>query len=108
MLNLIRFAWPLAMLTLLAGCQSAYTRLRVTNPRGELIADWVAVGRIVRTDQGYRITAVERISGPPYSIRSRYPDGWRTTAVGPNISHWRCPAPEWLQGSDVDRSEFAK
>ena len=107
-MNLFRFAGPLAALTLLAGCQSNYTRLRVTNPRGERIADWVAIGPIVPVDNGYRITAVERISGPPYPILTRYPDGWRTTAVGPNIRHWRCPAPDWLREIDLDDSGVAK
>lgn len=104
-----RFAWPLAAATLLAGCLSThprYTRLRVTNPRGELIADWVAVGPITRVENGYRTTAVERTSGPPYSTLTRYPDGWPTTAVGPNISHWHCPAPDWLQ--EFESYGFAK
>lgn len=103
-----RFAWPLAVLMLSACCHSTYhgtyTRLRVTNPRGELIADWVAVGPIWPVERGYCITAVERISGPPRPILTRYPDGWRTAAVGPNIRHWRCPAPDWLQESDADGS----
>jgi len=103
-----RFAWPLAVLMLSACCHSTYTRLRVTNPRGELIADWVAVGPIYPVGRGYRIIAVERISGPPHPILTRYPDGWRTTAVGPNIRHWRCPAPDWLQEIDDDGSGRAR
>ena len=92
----------------LVGCQSNYTRLAVTNPRGERIADWVAVGPIIPLERGYRIKAVERLSGPPHPILTRYPDGWRTTVVGPNIHHWRCPAPAWLYEDDDDRSAQAR
>ena len=87
----------LAALLLTAGCAShRYTRLRVTNHRGEVIAEWVARGAIHRSDRGYRITAVERESGEPYPLLSKYPDGWRTTVVGPHILRWRCGEPYWL------------
>lgn len=92
----LRFLAPLAALTLLAGCQTTYTRLRVTNFRNEVISEWVARGPIHPIERGYRITAVERISAPPYSTLTTYPDGWRTTVVGPHIRHWHCPEPYWL------------
>lgn len=88
-------AWLLAALPLLAGCET-YTRLRITNPRGELIADWVARGPVWHVEEGYRITAVERTEGCPYPLTARYPDGWRTTVVGANIRRWRCNKPAWL------------
>ena len=88
------FLLLLAVLTL-NGC-ATYTKLRVTDRRGGLIADWVARGHIHRTEFGYRVTAVERESGPPYPTLSKYPDGWRTTVTGPNIVHWRCAKPLWL------------
>jgi hypothetical protein len=87
----------LAALALTTGCASnRYTMLRVTDHRGGLIAEWVARGYVKRTDQGYRITAVERISGPPHSLLSKYPDGWHTTVTGPHILRWRCGQPYWL------------
>ena len=87
----------LAALFLTAGCTShRYTKLRVTNHRGEVIAEWVARGYVSRSAQGYRITAVERQSGEPYPLLSKYPDGWRTNVVGPHILRWRCGQPYWL------------
>ena len=87
----------LAALLLTAGCGAQhYTKLRVTNPRGEILAEWVARGSIYRTAQGYRITAVERQSGEPHPLLSKYPDGWRTNVTGPHIVHWRCGQPDWL------------
>ena len=87
----------LAVLVLAGGCASGhYTKLRVTNHRGEIMAEWVARGHILRSEKGYRITAVERRSGPPHPIFSKYPDGWHTTVTGPHILHWRCGKPFWL------------
>ncbi len=87
----------LAALVFTAGCASErFTKLRVTNHRGEVLAEWVARGYVLRSEQGYRITAVERLSGPPHPILSRYPDGWRTTVAGPHILRWRCGEPYWL------------
>ena len=53
-------------------------------------------------ERGYGITAVERISGPPYSIVSHYPDGWPTVVTGPHIRHWHCPKPQWLAEYEGD------
>ena len=86
-----------AALTLATGCASQrFTRLRVTDHHGAVLAEWVARGFIRRSEQGYRITAVERVSGPPFAIVSRYPEGWRTTVTGPHILHWRSGKPLWL------------
>lgn len=93
----------LAALVLVTGCQTTkFTKLRVTNHRGEMIAEWTAKGAVSATERGYRITAVERLSGPPYSTYTRYPDGWRTNAVGPHILRWRCQKPLWLAELDGD------
>ena len=94
--NLPRATWLLLALPFLGGCQATYTDLRVTNPRGELIADWVARGYIWHIEEGYRITAVERTDGPPYGKTTRYPDGWRTTVVGPYVHRTPCAKPAWL------------
>jgi hypothetical protein len=72
----------------------------VTNPRGELIAEWVARGYVYHNEVGYRITAVERMDAERFSKPARYPDGWRTTVVGPVIHHWRCAKPAWLEAED--------
>ena len=74
----------------------AYYRVRVTNPRGELVADWVAVGFVARTETGYRFRAVERLSAPPHMQSIRYPEGRQVEASGPNIIVARCPEPLWL------------
>jgi len=87
---------------LLCGCQNSFTRFQVTNYRNELIAEWVARGYVEPLERGYGITAVERISGPPYSITSHYPDGWPTVVTGPHIWHWRCAKPHWLAVYDGD------
>ena len=56
-------------LAVLTGCQSLpftaphYTHFRVTNYRGELIADWTAEGDYGRVGPAYKIKAVERIVG---------------------------------------------
>lgn len=100
--NFRRMTFPrllllLAALVLTSGCAShRYTKLRVTNHRGETISEWVARGSVQRSPQGYRITAVERLSGPPHPILSKYPDGWHTSVTGPHILHWRCGKPFWL------------
>ena len=105
-MKLPRSAWFVAaFLPLLAGGCSCYdsqchdgeyTELRVTNPRGEMIADWVAHGHVAHTETGYRITAVERTDGYPYPVTARYPDGWRVTVVGPNVHRWPCARPAWM------------
>lgn len=91
----------LVALLLVTGCvtdqqESKYTKLRVTDEQGDLIAEWVAKGYVLRVDKGYRITAVERLSAPPHPILSKYPDGWRTTVTGPHILRWQCGKPYWL------------
>jgi len=95
--KLSRFAWLLVALPVLTGCQTTYTHLRVTNPRGELVADWVARGHVSHVETGYRITAVERTDGPPSRGTTRYPDGWRVTVVGPYVHRWPCARPAWLE-----------
>jgi hypothetical protein len=100
--NALRLLAPLSALALLAGCETTYTKLRVTNYRDEVISEWVARGPIWPIERGYRITAVERISGPPDATRTTYPDGWRTTVVGPHIRHWHCAEPDWLAGLERD------
>ena len=84
------------------GCQTTkrYTKFRVTNYRGELVADWTAEGSIRKVDNGYRIKAIERTSAPPHSETTRYPNGWITTVDGPHIVRWECGKPFWLYQLD--------
>jgi hypothetical protein len=100
-----RFLLPAAVLALSA-CQalplysSAYTHFRVTNYRGDLIADWVAEGSYRRFGDAYEIKAVERTSGPPLSQTTRYPNGWRTVINGPHIIRTPTGKPYWLYRID--------
>jgi hypothetical protein len=100
----------LALLLLTGGCATSfdpnrYTKLRVTDHHGDLIAEWVAKGYVMPVEKGYRITAVERLSGPRIPVYSRYPEGWRTTVTGPHITQWRCGEPTWLYA--LNNPDFA-
>jgi hypothetical protein len=107
----------LAVFLVTAGCAyhsvyypGHYTKLRVTDNHGDLIAEWVAKGEYHTVEKGYRITAVERLSGPRYPVYSRYPEGWRTTVTGPHITVFPCGEPSWLYAlkHDVTDSELTK
>jgi hypothetical protein len=74
-----------------------YYRVCVTDPRGVLIADWIAEGWVLRTGFGYRFRAVERFSAGPWPQVVRYPHGRRVETSGPNIVVSPCPKPEWLE-----------
>jgi hypothetical protein len=52
-----------------------------------------------KVETSYRITAVERLTGP-YMVLSKYPDGWKTTVIGPHIARWPCGKPLWLHEGD--------
>jgi hypothetical protein len=96
--KLSRVLFLLALALLLPACTgyTGYTKFRSSNLRGETIAEWTARGYYYPTATGYRITAVERISGPPFPHESRFPHGWKTTVTGPSIEHWRTEKPAWL------------
>lgn len=101
-----RFLLLLSLCAILAGCETplvvthpwpkTYRLVRVTNPRGELIADWVAEGGVWQTPRGYRFRAVERTTGWPITITAQYPHGRRVEVGGPNIVVTRVPKPAWL------------
>jgi hypothetical protein len=74
-----------------------YYRVRVTDPRGILIADWIAEGWVLRTGFGYRFRAVERFSAAPWPQVVRYPHGRRVETSGPNIVVSPCPRPAWME-----------
>jgi hypothetical protein len=103
--NFFRLLLPLLLAALLPGCalgpvatgSGHYRRVRVTDPRGELVSEWIALGHISRTDSnGYRFRAVQRVSGPPLMQLARYPDGRIVEVNGPNIHISRCGAPLWI------------
>jgi hypothetical protein len=73
-----------------------YYRVRVTDPRGGLIADYIAEGCVHRNERGYHFHAVERTSQQPYQKTIRYPRGRFIDAAGPNIVVTRCGKPLWL------------
>jgi hypothetical protein len=78
-----------------------YYLVEVTNPRGELVADWVAEGHVWQTAAHYyRFRAVERNTGGPYPQQIRYPDGRFEETSGANIHVIPCGKPLWLYESD--------
>ena len=87
-----------------SGCARSekFTKLRVTDYRGATLAEYTARGAIRPVEGGYRINAVERESGAPFRILSKYPDGWKTTVLGPRVSHWRGEKPAWLAEREAD------
>ncbi len=108
-MKLTRALSLLALLVLLPACAgyTGYTKFLSTNLRGEPLAEWTAVGPYYRTSVGYRINAVERISGPPLPHESRFPLGWKTTVTGPNIEKWRTVKPAWLDEEQLEELEMA-
>jgi hypothetical protein len=107
--KLNRVSFLLALAALLPGCASpgTYTKFRSSNLRGEMIAEWTARGPYYQTSSGYRITAVERVSGEPYPHESRYPRGWKTTVTGPSIDKWRTEKPAWLDEEAMAELDYA-
>jgi hypothetical protein len=98
----------LVVIVLFSGCvgwdRSTYYRVRVTDPRGVLIADWVAEGWVQRIEGGYRFRAVQRLSGGPWAKLIRYPQGITVEASGPNILISRCDPPVWLHPGYVEHT----
>ena len=97
---------------LLAGCESTspdgktkYTRIVATDPSGDRIAEWIAEGRVKKTDQGYDIQAVERKSGQPFPISTRFPNRRAATVVGTHIVLEEIDKPAWL--STIDDTDDA-
>lgn len=98
-MNLSRTFLLAGALAFLPGCLG-YTKFRATNPRGEMIAEWTARGFFYPVSGGYRITAVERISGPPVMLESHYPHGRRVTVTGHNIERWHTDKPLWMREAE--------
>ncbi len=92
-----------AFLVFLPGC-IGYTKFRATNVRGEMIAEWTGRGLFYPVSGGYRITAVDRISGPPHMLESHYPNGLRTMVTGAHIQRWHTHKPLWLY--ELERPDY--
>jgi hypothetical protein len=77
-----------------------YYKVRVTDPQSYLVSEWIAEGQVPRHRDGYRFKAVERVSAPPFSIRSKYPQGRTVYVVGPHIVVQPTGKPYWLYELD--------
>jgi len=80
-----------------------YTKLTVTDLSGDVVSEWIAEGRVKKSDQGYTIKAVERRTAPPDRTESKYPNGRLSTVVGQNIILEDVEKPEWLKKLDGEK-----
>ena len=109
----LKLLWPVTCALLLGACCSVpffsgnYTKFRATDPRGNLVAEWIAEGSFKSVAGGFSIKAVERTSGPPLSQNTHYPNGWQTTVACPNIVYYRCGKPLWLYQIDHEADQAA-
>jgi hypothetical protein len=95
----VKYLSLVAML-FLSGCET-FTHIAVTDLQGEPISDWIAEGRVRKSDNGYLIKAVERRTPPPYPTLNRYPNGRAATVIGPNITLEEIDKPDWLSEMEV-------
>lgn len=77
-----------------------YRLVHITDLQGHLVADWIAEGPVWSHAPGYRFKAIERRSGGPIQVVSRYPNGRHVRVTGPNISVMPCEKPQWLRELD--------
>jgi hypothetical protein len=77
-----------------------YRRVHITDFQGYLVADWIAEGPVWSYSPGYRFRAVERRSGGPIPVVSRYPNGHNVKVSGENIAIMPCEKPLWLKQLD--------
>jgi hypothetical protein len=82
-----------------AGCSGPrYYKVVTMDTRGDLVASWIAKGRVLRRDGGYRFTAIERqIPHPPRVYR--YPLGFRTFVKTPETVIYRTEPPPWYRAA---------
>jgi hypothetical protein len=109
--KLLRLFILLTLVLTLSGCvttrrsnfitrHNVYRTVRLTDYQGHLVADWLAEGWVWRYGTGYRFLAMERLSGGPYPMRTRYEYGRKVIINGPNIVVTPCEKPEWLRARD--------
>ena len=77
-----------------------YRKVVVTDLEGTLISSWIAEGPVWSYAPGYRFRAMERLSGGPIPVKTRYPNGWNVKVNGPNIVVMPCEKPQWLRDLD--------
>jgi hypothetical protein len=65
-----------------------------------LVAEWVAEGWVRREREGYRFMAVQRLSGAPFMVLSRYPQPRNVYVTGPHIIVTPSGKPQWLYELD--------
>lgn len=99
---------PLLAFSFLSGCQTysgsqTYTKFTVSNHQGDRVAEWIAEGHVSKIEHGYAIKAIERHSGSTNEVVNRYPNGWRTMVVGPNIVRQPVDKPQWLVELDAEK-----
>ena len=108
----MKFLRPLVVVLavlLFAGCVTPlgrskvrhhYRKVTVTDYRGNLVAEWIAEGKVLRRGAGYRFVAVQRITAPPFVTNSHFPQGRKMLIDGPHITVAPCGKPEWLYEID--------
>ena len=108
-MNFRRLLPILALALVFSGCaymntpftrSRMYRKVHVTDLQGHLIADWIAEGYVWSYAPGYRFRAVERRSGGPIPVVSRYPNGRDVKVVGPVVVVMPCEKPQWLTELD--------
>jgi len=91
---------------LLAGCatpappppstETPYARVVATDIRGRKIAEYVAEGKVSKTEEGTAFRAVERRVFSPKPMLIRYPLGRPVTVKAPNLLITPTQKPGWL------------
>ena len=79
-----------------------YYKVMASDFEGGRIADYVAEGEVLRADDGYRFSAVERRIYQPEVIEMHYPLGRVVTAKAPNVIVVPTDKPLWLRHLDRD------
>ena len=99
----------LAVVLLSAGCVTPlgrsklpqhYRKVTITDHHGSLVAEWIAEGNVWRRGAGYKFTAVQRTSAPPFVTTSHFPQGRKVAIDGPHITVAPCGKPDWLYELD--------
>jgi len=82
------------------GREPSYSRVVVTDFRGRRIAEYVAEGKVRKTEEGTAFRAMQRQVFSPQPLLIRYPLGRPVTVKAPNLLIVPAPKPEWLRTLD--------
>lgn len=77
-----------------------YRHVEVSDLEGKFIASYISEGYVDRTETGFKFKCIERTSGEPYPVTTRYPNGKPTNISGPNIIVSPTVKPDWLAEMD--------